>query len=114
MTQVTNPYGGGADRPSLGQLSIVWVIGGMVLGVMVTLFWLWLVYLMAYFLFLAHDGDMTSVESGLILVSALLPFLAAVAVLCFRRTRRVSAGLVMGMAMGSLVLAGLALLPGLG
>jgi len=111
---VTNPDG--ANQPRQGEIRVGSVIGGIVLGVVVTFVWLFVVFIVA--LSLDPNGNTSTVENVLIFAIFVLPFLAAIVLLCFRRTRQAGAGLVMGMAIGSLALAGvcgsLVVLPGLG
>ncbi len=110
---MTNPSGEG---PRQAEVHVVSVIGGIILGVVVTFVWLFVVFVAA--LSLDPDGNTTATQDVLIFLVFVLPFLGAIALLCFRRTRQAGAGLVMGMAIGSLALAGvcgsLVVLPGLG
>jgi uncharacterized membrane protein len=113
---VTNPYGDGSDAPRQGQIHAASVIGGVILGVVVTFVWLFVVFVAA--LSLDPNGTTTTAQGVLIFAVFVLPFVAAIVLLCFRRTRQAGAGLVMGMAIGSLALAGvcgsIVVLPGLG
>jgi hypothetical protein len=113
---VTNPPGDGGEQPRQGEVHAASVIGGIILGVVLTFVWLFVVFVAAFSL--DPNGNTTAVQDVLIFGFFVLPFIGAIVLLCFRRTRQAGAGLVMGMAIGSLALAGvcgsLVVLPGLG
>jgi hypothetical protein len=110
---VSNPYGGEPDRP--GRVHAWAVIIGIVLGVVLALVWVIAVFLVGYGT--ASSSDVSGDVAGVVVVvMALLPVVGAVVLLCYRRTRQLGAGLVMGMAIGTLVLAGVCgslLVPGM-
>ena len=78
--------------------------GGIILGVVLTFVWLFVAFVAAFSL--DPNGSTTAVQDVLIFGFFVLPFIGAIVLLCFRRTRQAGAGLVMGMAIGSLALAG--------
>lgn len=110
---MSNPYGGGPDEPRTVR---GWaVVIGVVLGLLGTVVWMTVVFLVAYSLSTEQTRSGSDYD-GLIVVLFFLPFPLAVLLLCFRRTRQAAAGFVMGMAIGTLVLAGVCgsmIVPGL-
>jgi hypothetical protein len=100
---VSNPYGDEPDRP--GRIRAWAVIVGIVVGLVVT--WVWVVVVLLVGYGTATSSDVSSNATGVVVVVlALAPFVGAILLLCFRRTRQLGAGLVMGVAIGTLVLAG--------
>jgi hypothetical protein len=101
---MSNPYGGGSDEP--GRIRGWAVVIGIIVGIVGTVIWMTGVFVVAYSL-----SSETSRSNGrydwLIFVLFILPLPLAILLLCFRRTRQAAAGLVMGLAIGTLVLAGL-------
>jgi hypothetical protein len=103
-----NPYGE-APPPADPPPSKVkgWVVAiGIVLGLVVTVVWMTTVFATAYS-FTAETGRSSGVADVLIFVLFIAPLPLSILLLCFRRTRQMAAGLVMGMAIGTLALAGL-------
>jgi len=121
---VSNPYGAPLDEPPgeprdeahrSGRIRGWAVALGILLGLVVTVVWMTTVFATAYSFSSETSRSSTGVD---LLVFALFiaPLPISILLLCFRRTRQMAAGLVMGMAIGTLVLAGLCgsfLLPGL-
>lgn len=84
-----------------------WVVAiGIVLGLVVTVVWMTTVFATAYS-FTPEAGRSSTVADVLIFILFIAPLPASILLLCFRRTRQMAAGLVMGMAIGTLALAGL-------
>jgi hypothetical protein len=110
---VSNPYGGGPDQP--GRIRGGAVAGGIVLGIVGTIVWMTIVFVAV--LSVSSEGD-TGAYDWLIGILFFLPLPVSILLLVFRRTRQAAAGFVMGLAIGTLVLAGLCsgtvLLPSLG
>ena len=115
-----NPYG---EAPPPGDPSSEpprqvkgWVVAiGIVLGLVVTVVWMTTVFATAYS-FTAETGRSSTIADVLIFILFIAPLPASILLLCFRRTRQMAAGLVMGMAIGTLALAGLCssfIVPGL-
>ena len=92
-----------------------WAVAvGIVLGVLATLVWMTVVFIVA----LSQENAADRAPDWLVFVLFFLPLPLSVLLLVFRRTRQAAAGFVMGLAIGVLVLAGLCsglvVLPGLG
>jgi hypothetical protein len=108
---VTEPAdaGPGEPAPIRGGLLVL----GIVLGLVATVIWMTVVFVVA----IGQENSQTSSINGVaVFVAWLLPLPLSILLLCFRRTRQAAAGFVMGLAIGTLVLAGLCtsiLLPGL-
>jgi hypothetical protein len=108
---VTEPADAGPGEPAPirgGLLAL-----GVVLGLVGTVIWMTVVFVVA----IGQENSQTSSINGVaVFVAWLLPLPLSILLLCFRRTRQAAAGFVMGLAIGTLVLAGLCtsiLLPGL-
>ena len=106
-----NPYGEapppGDPSPHPPREVTGWgVIVGIVLGLVVTVVWMTTVFATAYS-FTAEAGRSSTIADVLIFILFIAPLPASILLLCFRRTRQMAAGLVMGMAIGTLALAGL-------
>ncbi len=109
---MSNPYGGGPDEP--GRIRGWAVAVGIVVGLFGSFVWMVFVFATAYSTLETGGGSTT--EDALVSAALLLPVPVSILLLCFRRTRQAAAGLVMGMAIGTLVLAGLCsslIVPGL-
>ena len=78
------------------------VVLGVVLGVVVTFVWFFLVFVFA----LSFENDTSAPPDWLVFALFVLPLPLSIALLFVRRTRQAAAGFVMGMAIGSIVLAG--------
>jgi hypothetical protein len=115
--RVSNPYGGGPVEDP-GDLRPIrgWAVAiGVVLGLVGTFVWMTVVFAVAYS-WEAETSRSGSSSDWLIFGLLILPFPLAVLMLCFRRTRQAAAGLILGLAIGSLAIAGLCgslLVPGL-
>ena len=115
-----NPYGEapppGDPSPEPPRQVKGWAVAiGILLGLVVTVVWMTTVFVTAYS-FTAESGRSSTVADVLIFLLLIAPLPIAILLLCFQRTRQMAAGLVMGMAIGTLALAGLCgsmLLPGL-
>ena len=95
-------------RPIKGGL----VVLGIVLGIVATFVWFFIVFAFA----LSFENDPNSSPDWLVFLLFVLPLPASIALLAVRRTRQAAAGFVMGLAIGTLVLAGFCssfLIPGL-
>jgi hypothetical protein len=100
---VSNPYGDQSDQP--GGIRGWLVVIGAVVGLVTTVVWMSVVFFVAYS-FSGDSGSSTAADV-LVLVLFISPLPISVLLLCFRRTRQAAAGFVMGLAIGTLVLAGL-------
>jgi hypothetical protein len=114
---VSNPYAGGPDeRPDEPGRIRGWAVAiGIALGLVGTFVWMTVVFAVAYS-FEAETSRSGGVSDWLIFLLFILPFPLAVLMLCFRRTRQAAAGLILGLAIGSLAVAGLCgslIVPGL-
>jgi len=102
--RVSNPYGDGPDEPRKIR---GWAVAiGIGLGLVGTFIWMIVVFAVAYS-FEAETSRSGGASEWLIFLLFILPFPVAVLLLCFRRTRQAAAGFVLGMAIGSLAIAGL-------
>jgi hypothetical protein len=115
---VSNPYGEAPpprDQPPHGQPGQIkgWAVAtGIVIGLVVTFAWMFLIFIVA----LSMENSPDSLPDWLIFGLFILPLPASILLLCFRRTRQAAAGIVMGMAIGTLLVAGLCssfIVPGL-
>ena len=117
---MSNPYGEApppAEPPHQPPREIRgWAVAiGIVLGLVGTFVWMTIVFVVAYS-WSMDDVTATAGEDALVFVFFILPFPLALLMLCFRRTRQAAAGFVMGMAIGTLLIAGLCtsmIVPGL-
>ncbi len=106
---MTNPYGDpGRPREIKG-----WSVAiGIVLGLVATLVWMFVVFALA----LSMENSPDSLPDWLMFGLFILPLPVSVLLLCFRRTRQAAAGFVMGLAIGTLAVAGICgsfIVPGL-
>ena len=88
------------------------VVIGIALGLVATFVWMFIIFIVA----LSMENSPDSLPDWLIFVLFILPLPVSVLLLGFRRTRQAAAGFVMGMAIGTLVVAGLCssfIVPGL-
>ena len=115
---MSNPYGEApppqepphAEGP--GRIKGWSVAIGVVLGLVATFVWMFAVFIVA----LSMENSTERLPDWLIFVLFILPLPVSVLLLCFRRTRQAAAGFVMGMAIGTLVVAGVCssfIVPGL-
>jgi hypothetical protein len=102
---VSNPYAGGPDEP--GRIRGWAVAIGIIVGIVGTVIWMTVVFVIAYSIFSTEQSRSGAAVDVLVFVLFILPLPLAILLLCFRRTRQAAAGLVMGLAIGTLVLAGL-------
>ena len=79
------------------------VVGGIVLGLLATFVWMTVVFVIA----LSQENQTGGAHDWLVFALFVVPLPIAVAMLCWRRTRQAGAGFVMGLAIGTLVLAGI-------
>ena len=101
---MSNPYADGPDEPRKIR---GWAVAiGIGLGLLGTFVWMTVVFAVAYS-FDAETNRSGGASDWLIFVLFILPFPVAVVLLCFRRTRQAAAGFVLGMAIGTLAIAGL-------
>ena len=106
--RVSNPYAEGEPRQVRGWAVVI----GVVLGLVATFVWMFVIFIVA----LSMESSPDSLPDWLIFVLFILPLPASILLLCFRRTRQAATGIVMGMAIGTLVVAGLCssfIVPGL-
>jgi hypothetical protein len=101
---VSNPYGDESDRPD--GIRAWLVVMGAVAGLVVTVVWMTVVFAVAYS-FSAEQGRSSTLADVLVFALFIAPLPISVLLLCFRRTRQAAAGFVMGLAVGTLILAGL-------
>jgi drug/metabolite transporter (DMT)-like permease len=110
---VSNPYGEGPDEPRRVR---GWAVAvGIIVGLVGSVVWMTVVFVVAYSLSSEQSRSGPGVD-WLVFVVFILPLPVSILLLCFRRTRQAAAGLVMGVAIGVLVLAGVCgsfLVPGL-
>jgi hypothetical protein len=117
---VSNPYGEApppAEPPDEPPRQIRgWaVVIGVVLGLVGTFVWMLVIFIAAYSLSM-EQAEANAASDGLVFALFILPLPLSILLLCFRRTRQAAAGFVMGMAIGTLVLAGICgsfIVPGL-
>jgi hypothetical protein len=101
---VSNPYAEGPDEPRKIR---GWAVAiGVGLGLVGTIVWMTLVFAVAYSFEMETSGS-GGASDVLIFILFILPFPVALLLLCFRRTRQAAAGFVLGMAIGTLAIAGL-------
>ncbi len=98
---MSNPYGGGPDEPR--QIRGGLVALGIVLGLVATFVWMSIVFVVA----LSQENQSGRVPDWLVFVLFVVPLPLAILLLVLRRTRQAAAGFVMGLAIGTLILAGL-------
>jgi hypothetical protein len=96
---VSNPYASGPEQP--GPIRAGLVVIGILIGFVVTIVWMFLVLLLAI-----SQENAPGFPDWLGVVLLLLPLPVAVVLLCLRRTRQAAAGLVMGLAIGTITFAG--------
>ena len=117
---VSNPYGE-APPPRQSPEEPVrevrgWLVAiGVVLGLVGTFVWMTIVFIVAYSFSMEQATSSDRIDA-LVFVSFILPFPVALLLLVFRRTRQAAAGFVMGMAIGTLLVAGVCssfIVPGL-
>ena len=110
---MSNPYG---ESPGERRGIRGWAVGiGIVLGLVGTFVWMAVVFVVAYSLS-SEQSRSSGDYDWLIFVLFVLPLPLSILLLCFRRTRQAAAGFVMGMAIGTLLLAGICsslIVPGL-
>ena len=105
---MSNPYTGGpVDEPDQPRQIRGWAVAiGVVLGLIGTFVWMVVVFAVAYS-WEAETSRSGGASDWLIFLLFILPFPLAILLLCFRRTRQAAAGLILGLAIGSLAIAGL-------
>ena len=96
---MSNPYGEGPDEP--GRIRAGLVVIGIVIGFVVTIAWMFLAVVVAI-----SQENSPGFPEWLGITLLLLPLPVAVVLLCLRRTRQAAAGLVMGLAIRTIVFAG--------
>jgi hypothetical protein len=115
---VSNPYGEAPpprDPASDGQSRPIkgWAVAtGIVIGLVGTFAWMFVIFIVA----LSMENSPDSLPDWLIFALFILPLPASILLLCVRRTRQAAAGIVMGLAIGTLLVAGLCssfIVPGL-
>jgi hypothetical protein len=112
-----NPYGEapppGDPSPDPPHEIRGWAVAvGIVLGLVATLVWM----LIVFFVALSMENDTQRLPDWLIFALFVLPLPVSILLLCIRRTRQAAAGFVMGMAIGTIMIAGLCssfIVPGL-
>ena len=98
---MSNPYGGAPDEPR--QIRGGLVALGIVLGLVATFVWMFIVFVIA----LSQENQANRAPDWLVFVLFVAPLPLAILLLVLRRTRQAAAGFVMGLAIGTLILAGL-------
>ena len=103
-----NPYGEapppGDPSPEPPREVKGWAVAvGIVLGLVATFAWLFIVFIVA----LSMENDTKRLPDWLVFALFVLPLPVSILLLCFRRTRQAGAGFVMGMAIGTLMIAGM-------
>ena len=76
---------------------------GIVLGLVATFVWMFVVFIVA----LSLENSPSTSSDWLIFAFLILPLPVSILLLCVRRTRQAAAGFVMGLAIGTLLVAGL-------
>jgi hypothetical protein len=112
-----NPYGEapppGDPSPEPPREVKGWAVAvGIGLGLVATFVWMLIVFMVA----LSIENDTKRLPDWLVFALFVLPLPVSILLLCFRRTRQAAAGFVMGMAIGTLMIAGLCtsfIVPGL-
>ena len=112
-----NPYGEapppGDPSPEPPREVKGWAVAvGIGLGLVATFVWMLIVFMVA----LSMENDTKRLPDWLIFALFVLPLPVSILLLCVRRTRQAAAGFVMGMAIGTLMIAGLCtsfIVPGL-
>jgi hypothetical protein len=112
-----NPYGEapppGDPSPEPPREVKGWAVAvGIGLGLVATFVWMLIVFMVA----LSMENDTKRLPDWLIFALFVLPLPVSILLLGFRRTRQAAAGFVMGMAIGTLMIAGLCtsfIVPGL-
>ena len=112
-----NPYGEapppGDPSPEPRREVKGWAVAvGIGLGLVATFVWMLIVFVVA----LSMDNDTKRLPDWLVFALFVLPLPVSILLLCVRRTRQAAAGFVMGMAIGTLMIAGLCtsfIVPGL-
>jgi hypothetical protein len=112
-----NPYGEapppGDPSPEPPREVKGWAVAvGIGLGLVATFVWMLIVFIVA----LSIENDTKRLPDWLVFALFVLPLPVSILLLCFRRTRQAAAGFVMGMAIGTLMIAGLCtsfIVPGL-
>jgi hypothetical protein len=110
---VSSVNGEGPGEP--GRVRGWAVFIGIVLGLVATFVWMVVIFTVAYSLS-SEQSRSAGTYDWLVFVLFVLPLPVAILLLCFRRTRQAAAGFVMGMAIGTLLLAGVCsslIVPGL-
>ena len=97
---MSNPYGDAPREPHEVKGHLVAL--GIVLGLVATFVWMFVVFIVVLSLENSSDGPADWLV-GLLFV---LPLPVSIVLLCLRRTRQAAAGFVMGLAIGTIVLAG--------
>lgn len=108
------PYGAGGGAPQPARISVGAVIGGVVLGAALNFGWLFLVVVVGSMgAGVAGTGSPGPGRGyvGLVIVVAALPLVIAIAMMFFRKTRQLGAGLMIGVAIEAIVGAGLCAAP---
>ncbi|MEI2712646.1 MAG: hypothetical protein V9G04_04955 [Nocardioides sp.] len=120
----SGPYGPGYGGPSgpSGPYGVPpgadpikpWpVILGVLLGAVVS--WVYLAVVLFVGFARSYDASSQGEEAGIwfagALILAVLPIIAAIVLLCIRRTRQLGAGFVMGLCIGTIIGAGVCALP---
>ena len=112
-----NPYGEapppGDPSPEPPREVKGWVVAvGIALGLVATFVWMLIVFIVT----LSMENDTKRLPDWLVFALFVLPLPVSILLLCVRRTRQAAAGFVMGMAIGTLMIAGLCtsfIVPGL-
>ena len=112
-----NPYGEapppGDPSPEPPREVKGWAVAvGIGLGLVATFVWMLIVFIVA----LSMENDTKRLPDWLVFALFVLPLPVSILLLCVRRTRQAAAGFVMGMAIGTLMIAGLCtsfIVPGL-
>jgi hypothetical protein len=112
-----NPYGEapppGDPSPEPPREVKGWAVAvGIGLGLVATFVWMLIVFIVA----LSIENDTKRLPDWLVFALFVLPLPVSILLLCVRRTRQAAAGFVMGMAIGTLMIAGLCtsfIVPGL-
>ena len=112
-----NPYGEapapGDPTPEPPREVKGWGVAiGIALGLVATFVWMLIVFIVA----LSMENDTKRLPDWLVFALFVLPLPVSILLLCVRRTRQAAAGFVMGMAIGTLMIAGLCssfIVPGL-
>ncbi len=99
---MSNPYGAPREPREPHEVKGHMVVLGIVLGFVATFAWMFVVFIVV----LSFENSADGPPDLLVFVLFVLPLPVSILLLCLRRTRQAAAGFVMGLAIGTIALAG--------